>query len=202
MQTLVGFISLVMGLLTIILAFKAYQDGNESKKWPRVEGEIIKGILLERWYRSGKGGSRRKQWLAHIIYKYSIDGIKYVSTQIKRTPQSWGSKKYAQRLISKYNERRIVSVYHHPTIREAKKITDLTQPFSKFVTKFVKLPDGLEIYHAASSSSPLIIKDEFTQDAKVGNALLEPGADMTQFTIVIFMGIIFAGLGFGFLTIL
>jgi len=199
MLLLVGLISIALGVIIFILSLKSYRDGRECLQWPVAEGEIIASEILERWYRPPRPSSRRKEWLPYIVYEYSIDGIKYVSTQIKRASQSWGSRKHAEKLTHKYTERRIVSVYYHPTIREAVKLNDASEPFSKFIAKFVTLPDGLEIYKSATSPSPVLIKDTYTQDAKVGNAILEPGVEMGTVFITLLIGVVFMITGVFFL---
>ncbi len=202
MYILVGIICTAVGLLAIFIGMKSYRTGKESLHWPTVEGEIISSELIERWIQPPDSSNRIKEWLAHIVYEYHIDGIKYVSTHIKLSPHSWGSKKNAKKLISKYNDGRIVPVYYHPTIREAEKVTELSKNFPKFITKLITLPNGLELYKSASSLSPVLIAEKYTQDAKVGNAILEPGVDMIPFFLTLLLGVTFTISGSYFLFLL
>jgi len=105
----------------------------------------------------------------------------------------------AKKLVSKYNDGRIVPVYHHPTVREAEKVTELSKNYPKFITKIITLPDGLALYKPASSLSPVLIAEKYTQDAKVGNAILEPGVDMLPYFLTLLLGVTFTIFGSYFL---
>ncbi len=199
MFLIVGFICTAVGLLAIFLGLKSYRVGKESLHWPTVEGEIISSEVINRLIQLPDSSSRKEEWLAHIVYAYQLDGIKYVSTQIKLSPPSWGSKKSAKKLVSKYNERRIVPVYHHPTIREAEKVTENSKSFLKFITKYITLLNGLELYKSASSLAPVLIEEKYTQDAKVGNAILEPGVNFLPFLLTLLLGVTFTIFGSYFL---
>ena len=186
------------------MSWKSYRVGRRSLHWPTVEGEIIASEVIKRKRGVGSPGRRggmKDEWLAHIVYEYYLEREKYVSTQIKVFPTSWGSETAAQKLVDKYMTDRRVIVYHHPSVFEVPKvIDDKGKFFSRFQPDYSTALNGMEFYNPVSSpAQTLMIGGKYTKDAKFGNAVLEPGVNLKHLLLFLVFGASFTVLGLFFL---
>ncbi len=110
---------LILGLLFIVIGGFVFfmwglppmQYANSSKDWPAVTGELTRSEV-ETYRRDGK-----TQYLADIVYKYTVEGKTYTSSKVTvGDPPLTSSISPAKRLQAEYPVGKTVEVYYDPEV--------------------------------------------------------------------------------------
>lgn len=145
--------SVIIGVFLVFFSFaafsyfyRAYLVGKASMMWPTVEGEVVTSGIL---------GSKAVN--PRVVFSYIVDGIKYISNAktigdlYSISFSSTGSARAAaEQIVQNYPVGKKITVYYNPNKLERK------------ISRAVRY-------------SGMDIDDEYTQDAKIGNAVLIPG---------------------------
>ena len=102
------FVCSAGGLLASILGFISRQKLADSKTWPKTTGEIIRSSIKYDY------NSNRNIVRPDVAYEYTVEGVKYVSTQLSLVEVNASFAEPAERKAEKYSSGQIVDVYYNP----------------------------------------------------------------------------------------
>lgn len=96
------------GLLASILGFFLRRKLANSKTWPKTTGNIIRSSI--------KYDRCNYQTVAcpDVAYEYTVEGVKYVSTQLALIEVNGSFAEPAESKAGKYSRGQIVDVYYNP----------------------------------------------------------------------------------------
>lgn len=114
----------------------------DSKTWPKTTGEIVRCSI--RYERS----NRQSVVCPDVAYKYTVEGVEYVSTRLALVEINTSSEELAEGKAAKYSRGQLVDVYYNPKKPDFAVLTvgDSTQgkfPFGMIIVGVVAIIAGV-----------------------------------------------------------
>lgn len=112
-----GMIVLAHAFIGVVFAMGVWTDLDlttlwRSKRWPTTKGKIISAEIRQE---NEERNDERGYYTAHVKYKYTVDGVEYVSNRIcSRTPLPFDMYGESYENASLYRAGKTVLVYYNP----------------------------------------------------------------------------------------
>ena len=165
-SVIIGAFAMFFSLAAFSYFYRAYLVGKSSMDWPTAEGEVVTSEMLG-----------LKAVNPRVVFSYTIDNRKYISN--------------AKTIGDLYS----ISFSSTGSARAAAEQTLQEYPVGKKVTVYYN-PNQLERKMSrAARYSGMEINKEYTQDAKLGNAVLIPGYSTPKAIGGIVLGFLLAIIG-------
>lgn len=101
---------LSVGVLSVGLAIRNLLKGSASRRWPQVQGRILRALVLVQT--ESEGGD---SYTPQVEYEYTVEGIEYRGKRLRygQTTGSWG-RKQAKRTIGRFTVGGPAPVWFNP----------------------------------------------------------------------------------------
>jgi hypothetical protein len=106
-----------MGVAILLFALVLQRQVRATQEWGTAQGRILssESEAYRAWTSNGESDRKRTFYRASVAYAYQVGGQEYINDRVSLGGEmSWSSPGYLRRLLERYPEGSMVTVYYNP----------------------------------------------------------------------------------------